>query len=526
LVENVISELDEDNDGKLSFDEFFLGFRSFARKLQDEGEGPVDTTHTDVYNADESVFETHSIESDERWSRAASRMSLPENLAQSTQLKGFWNKVFDTDPQLIQHLESTLVEVGKQLKESKENLQLLERHMKKKDSQHVAEVASLEEELEGHLNDIILEYSSKGDSLEKTLEGRYNVAVVEREAEIMDLLKQVEGLKQELSEKESKEYKLSQNLQRFDACSFRNLFSSNQDLGQTAQPRKRCASADDILFKLDFIPDTSIPMEESLVADFGHHELSHTTSNYSLEDLVKSGRSVVVRERVSDIIGLTTPSAEMPVTSSAAENTSHPPPEGQCSRSQSPVKENGNAEATLSTVHPPPQFMTPTRVYKIVVLGDSGVGKTLLISNLCSSKDPNRLQSTVGVDYLTTVVQYSGETIALQFWDTAGQERFAPVCALYLRRADAVIVTYDITNMSSFENVKKWIDHAKAAQRDDMTTYMLIGTKTDLETKRVVSTTMAQQKALSLKALFCEVSSMKGKNLPHVLSSLSKYVYM
>ena len=82
LVENVISELDEDNDGKLSFDEFFLGFRSFARKLQDEGEGPVDTTHTDVYNADESVFETHSIESDERWSRAASRMSLPENLAQ------------------------------------------------------------------------------------------------------------------------------------------------------------------------------------------------------------------------------------------------------------------------------------------------------------------------------------------------------------------------------------------------------------------------------------------------------------
>ena len=80
LAENVMAQLDEDNDGKLSFDEFFLGFRSFARKLQEDGEGPVDVTLT--YTEEESVFESHSNEGDERWSRAASRMSLPENLAQ------------------------------------------------------------------------------------------------------------------------------------------------------------------------------------------------------------------------------------------------------------------------------------------------------------------------------------------------------------------------------------------------------------------------------------------------------------
>ena len=156
-------------------------------------------------------------------------------------------------------------------------------------------------------------------------------------------------------------------------------------------------------------------------------------------------------------------------------------------------------------------------LYKIVMLGDSGVGKTSLVARLTNPDRPlnHDISATMGIEFDTQMLDTPQGKVKAQIWDTAGQERFARVLLpTYFRKAKGVILVYDITNAKSFESLsERWMaqlhDHSNA---DDLAK-LLVGNKSDLETQREVSTEKAQQFCQEYGMDLLETSAKSGTNV-------------
>jgi Ras-related protein Rab-7A len=123
---------------------------------------------------------------------------------------------------------------------------------------------------------------------------------------------------------------------------------------------------------------------------------------------------------------------------------------------------------------------------KVIILGDSGVGKTSLMNQYVNKKFDSRYKATIGADFLTKELEVDGTLVTLQIWDTAGQERFQSLGSAFYRGADACILVFDLTSQESFQHLSSWHDEfiIQAGQNKD---FVLIGNKSDLEDKRLVS---------------------------------------
>ncbi|KAJ4945932.1 RAB33B, member RAS oncogene family a [Gymnodraco acuticeps] len=139
---------------------------------------------------------------------------------------------------------------------------------------------------------------------------------------------------------------------------------------------------------------------------------------------------------------------------------------------------------------PPPR----TRIFKIIVIGDSGVGKTCLTYRFCAGKFPEKTEATIGVDFRERLVEIDGEKIKIQLWDTAGQERFRKsMVQHYYRNVHAVVFVYDVTNGTSFRSLPAWIEECKQHALGSEVPRILVGNKCDLQDSVQVGTDVAQQ---------------------------------
>lgn len=131
---------------------------------------------------------------------------------------------------------------------------------------------------------------------------------------------------------------------------------------------------------------------------------------------------------------------------------------------------------------------------KIIILGDSGVGKTSLMNQYVNKRFSNQYKATIGADFLTKEVMIDDKLVTLQIWDTAGQERFQSLGVAFYRGADACILVYDITVEKSFTQLQSWRDEflSQASPRDpDNFPFVVIGNKIDREQERRVSKSQA-----------------------------------
>ncbi|XP_035223814.1 ras and EF-hand domain-containing protein homolog, partial [Stegodyphus dumicola] len=169
------------------------------------------------------------------------------------------------------------------------------------------------------------------------------------------------------------------------------------------------------------------------------------------------------------------------------------------------------------------QGAAPSRVFKVVFVGDSGVGKTSILQRFCLDDFKPTFSATIGVDFQVKTIEVEGERIALQLWDTAGQERFRSMTHQYFRKADGIIVVYDVTSEISFRNVRNWIHNIKEGAEEG-SVIMLIGNKTDLcesEDDRVIRTKDGTRMADEFGTLFFETSAKTGNSINDAIAALA-----
>lgn len=124
----------------------------------------------------------------------------------------------------------------------------------------------------------------------------------------------------------------------------------------------------------------------------------------------------------------------------------------------------------------------------------------------------NMYQATIGIDFLSKTMYLEDRTVRLQLWDTAGQERFRSLIPSYIRDSSVAVVVYDISNLKSFHNTRKWVDDVRGERGQDVI-IVLVGNKTDLGDKREVSSQMGEEEARKSGAIFMETSAKVGANV-------------
>jgi len=162
-------------------------------------------------------------------------------------------------------------------------------------------------------------------------------------------------------------------------------------------------------------------------------------------------------------------------------------------------------------------------LFKLLLIGDSGVGKSCLLLRFADDTYTESYISTIGVDFKIRTIQLEGKTIKLQIWDTAGQERFRTITSSYYRGAHGIIVVYDVTEMETFNNVKQWL-HEIDRYASEGVNKLLVGNKADLVTKKQVETATAKELADSMSFPFLETSAKSATNVEHAFMTMASEI--
>jgi Ras-related protein Rab-1A len=149
---------------------------------------------------------------------------------------------------------------------------------------------------------------------------------------------------------------------------------------------------------------------------------------------------------------------------------------------------------------------------EVLLIGDSGTGKSCLLVRFADNIFSENYISTIGVDFKIKTITSEGKTVKLQVWDTAGQERFRTITASYYRGSNGIIIVYDITDRDSFDHVSYWMKEIDRLATPDVCR-ILVGNKSDLAEKRVVTTEEGQALASQYGVAFLETSARENANV-------------
>lgn len=161
---------------------------------------------------------------------------------------------------------------------------------------------------------------------------------------------------------------------------------------------------------------------------------------------------------------------------------------------------------------------------KLLLIGDSSVGKSCLLLRFTDDAFTPSFITTIGIDFRIRIVQINNSRIKAQIWDTAGQERFRTITTAYYRGAQGILLVYDITKRTSFNNVANWMQQLKSHSSDNVT-IILVGNKCDLSDKREVSFEEGMEKAKTFGCAFFETSAKNSINVETAFTDLMKTVY-
>ena len=161
---------------------------------------------------------------------------------------------------------------------------------------------------------------------------------------------------------------------------------------------------------------------------------------------------------------------------------------------------------------------------KLIVIGDSGVGKTNIIKRYISNTFTIDTKSTVGVEFFTKTFKINDDILKLEIWDTAGQERYKAITSAYYRGSRGALIVYDITRIETYNNVDKWLTELKEKVEGSLK-LLLIGNKSDLQEERKISIETAKHKARQFNVPLMETSAYDSTNIKKVFETILKEMY-
>ncbi|GAA5959698.1 hypothetical protein JCM8115_001301 [Rhodotorula mucilaginosa] len=162
-------------------------------------------------------------------------------------------------------------------------------------------------------------------------------------------------------------------------------------------------------------------------------------------------------------------------------------------------------------------------LFKLLLIGDSGVGKSCLLLRFADDTYTESYISTIGVDFKIRTIELEGKTVKLQIWDTAGQERFRTITSSYYRGAHGIIVVYDVTDQDTFSNVKQWLQEIDRYACEGVNK-LLVGNKSDLTTKKVVDYAVAKEFADQIGVSLLETSAKNATNVEQAFLTMAKQI--
>ncbi|KAL9663812.1 hypothetical protein QQ045_019203 [Rhodiola kirilowii] len=163
-------------------------------------------------------------------------------------------------------------------------------------------------------------------------------------------------------------------------------------------------------------------------------------------------------------------------------------------------------------------------LFKVVLIGDSGVGKSNLLSRFSRNQFSLESKSTIGVEFATRSIQVDEKILKAQIWDTAGQERYRAITSAYYRGAVGALLVYDITRHITFENIERWLSELRG-HTDSHIVIMLVGNKADLRHLRAVSVEDATAFAQKEGIFFMETSALESLNVENAFTEVLTQIY-
>lgn len=180
------------------------------------------------------------------------------------------------------------------------------------------------------------------------------------------------------------------------------------------------------------------------------------------------------------------------------------------------------SKSNLTSIHttqkpqfPTTQFSSVSFDYdyliKLLLIGDSGVGKSSMMIKFSDDMFSEQSIPTIGVDFKIKTIEFAGKIYKIQIWDTAGQERFRTITSSYYRGAQGIVIVYDVTNRDTYDNVKIWLTECE--RYNNKAKIILVGNKCDLSSKRTVTTEEAEEYAKIMGYKFIETSAKTNKGI-------------
>ena len=170
--------------------------------------------------------------------------------------------------------------------------------------------------------------------------------------------------------------------------------------------------------------------------------------------------------------------------------------------------------------------MSYDKTIQLLVIGDSSVGKTSLITRYTNGTFKEEYLATVGLDYYSKVEAINNQTINIKLWDTAGQERYKALTQNYFRNAEGVLLTFDVTNTDSFNNLKDWIGSIKTnmESKNIFLPLIIVGNKIDMEDAREINKEDAEKFVSDNNYKYFETSAKTGEGVDDAIRDLVNQV--
>ncbi|XP_063495951.1 EF-hand calcium-binding domain-containing protein 4B isoform X3 [Symphalangus syndactylus] len=567
-LEDVFDALDADGNGYLTPEEFTTGFSHFFfsqnnPSQEDAGEQVAQRHEEKVYQSrgDEDLGDMGEDE-EAQFQMLMDRLGAQKVLEDGSDVKQLWLQLKKDEPHLLSNFEDFLTRIFSQLQEAHEEKNELEFALKRKIAAYDEEIQHLYEEMEQQIK------SEKERFLLKDTE-RFQARSQELEQTLLCKEQELEQLVQKQKRLEGQCTALHHDKHETKAENTK-LKLTNQELARELE--RTSWELQDAQQQLE-----SLQQEACKLHQEKEMEVYRVTESLQREKagLLKQLDFLSQSEEEEEVFGIPRRSSlglngyplteEEPGTGEPGPGGPHPRPLRRIiSIEEDPLPQllDGGSEQPLSKCpeeeevsdqrvqgqipEAPPLKLTPTshrgqpvgkealckeesspsapdRLFKIVFVGNSAVGKTSFLRRLCEDRFSPGMAATVGIDYRVKTLNVDSSQVALQLWDTAGQERYRCITQQFFRKADGVIVMYDLTDKQSFLSVRRWLSSVEEAVGDRVPV-LLLGNKLDNEKEREVPWGLGEQLAKENNLIFYECSAYSGHNTKESLLHLARFL--